>query len=56
MHLAYFFPDYFLLKTYHSNIIISNFPACFEIPIFFSNLNSNCSNLLELDPYTYQFQ
>ena len=24
------------------------FPACFEIPIFFSNLNSNCFNLLYL--------
>ena len=24
------------------------FPACFEIPIFFSNLNSNCSNVLDL--------
>ena len=23
------------------------FPACFSIPIFFSNLNSNCSNLLD---------
>ena len=24
------------------------FPACFRIPIFFSNLNSNCSNLFYL--------
>ena len=24
------------------------FPACFEIPIFFSNLNYNCSNLLDM--------
>ena len=24
------------------------FPACFSIPIIFSNLNSNCSNLLDL--------
>ena len=24
------------------------FPACFSIPIIFSNLNSNCSNLLYL--------
>ena len=25
---------------------IITFPACFKIPIIFSNLNSNCSNLL----------
>ena len=25
-----------------------SFPACFCIPIFFSNLNYNCSNLLDL--------
>ena len=25
-----------------------NFPACFWIPIFFSSLNSNCSNLLDM--------
>ena len=24
------------------------FPACFSIPIFFSNLNYNCSNLLDM--------
>ena len=24
------------------------FPACFKIPIFFSNLNSDCSNVLDL--------
>ena len=24
------------------------FPACFSIPIIFSNLNSNCSNLLHM--------
>ena len=24
------------------------FPACFSIPIFFSKLNSNCSNLLDM--------
>ena len=24
------------------------FPACFSIPIFFSNLSYNCSNLLDM--------
>ena len=27
----------------------SSFPACFSIPIFFSNLTSNCSNLLDIE-------
>ena len=29
-------------------LIFLTFPACFLIPIFFSNLNSNCSNLLDM--------
>ena len=29
-------------------ILVSNFPACFQIPIFFSKLNFNCSNFLDL--------
>ena len=29
-------------------LIFSNFPACFSIPIFFSNLNYNCSNFLDM--------
>ena len=28
--------------------IFLTFPACFQIPIIFSNLNSNCPNLLDL--------
>ena len=28
--------------------IFLNFPACFWVPIFFSNLNHNCSNLLDM--------
>ena len=31
-----------------SELIFPTFPACFCIPIFFSNLNYNCSNLLDL--------
>ena len=30
------------------NIFFLTFPACFSIPIFLSNLNSNCSNLLDI--------
>ena len=30
------------------HLIFLTFPACFKIPIFFSNLNSNCSNLSDL--------
>ena len=29
-------------------IFFLTFPACFYIPIVFSNLNSNCSNLLDM--------
>ena len=30
------------------NVSFLTFPACFKIPIFFSNLNYNCSNLLDM--------
>ena len=29
-------------------LVFLTFPACILIPIFFSNLNSNCSNLLDM--------
>ena len=32
----------------HRNISFLNFPACFWIPIIFSNLNSNCFSLLDI--------
>ena len=36
-------------KKFHIwNKCFLTFPACFKIPIIFSNLNSNCSNLLHL--------
>ena len=31
-----------------AQLIFLTFPACFLIPIIFSNLNSNCSNLLDM--------
>ena len=31
-----------------SNLPFLTFPACFWMPIIFSNVNSNCSNLLDL--------
>ena len=40
----YFYKKEFFLR----NKLFLNFPACFYIPILFSNLNSNCSNLLDL--------
>ena len=29
-------------------LLILSFPACFSIPIFFSKLNSSCSNLVDM--------
>ena len=37
-----------LEKAFHAHFPFLSFPACFWIPIFFSNLNSNCSDLLDL--------
>ena len=37
-----------LLPYWFEKIYFLTFPACFSIPIIFSNLNSNCSNLLDL--------
>ena len=34
-------------KVLHITFLI--FPACFYIPIIFSNLNSNCTNVLDLE-------
>ena len=36
--------QWFVVKQW----IFLTFPACFKIPIFFSNLNSDCSDLLDL--------
>ena len=35
--------SFYQIKTY-----FLTFPACFSIPNFFSNLNYNCSNLLDM--------
>ena len=32
----------------YENVYFLTFPACFSVPIIFSNLNSNCSNLFDL--------
>ena len=37
-----------LEKAFHAHFPFLSFPACFWIPIIFSNLNSNCSDLLDL--------
>ena len=37
-----------LVKTLPNSIHFLTFPACFSIPIFFSDLNYNCSNLLDM--------
>ena len=39
---------FFLFTCPRGILFFLTFPACFKIPIFFSNLNSNCSNLLDL--------
>ena len=44
---------YCLTKVYQKSAVCKKnssltFPACFLIPIIFSNLNSNCSNLLDM--------
>ena len=41
------FPDD-LITPYQTIINFLTFPACFWIPIIFSNLNYNCSNLLDM--------
>ena len=37
-----------ILNYYLNQSIFLTFPACFEIPMNFSNFNSNCSDLLDL--------
>ena len=37
-----------MLKKKEEHPISGTFPACFQIPIFFSNLNYNCSIFLDL--------
>ena len=39
-----FIPSFFFYSL-HVNFFFLTFPACFSIPIIFSNLNSYCSNL-----------
>ena len=45
---VYFFSGFFILSDCIWKFNFLTFPACFSIPIIFSNLNFNCSNLWSL--------
>ena len=48
-HSKMYTHHYLLVEQMHDRIHnFLTFTVCFWIPIFFSNLNSNCSNLLDL--------